>query len=58
MALMDREMTLNLAQARGLECDTAMALLFLRGKDYLTKARGLEELKEELERLDTSYYTY
>ena len=53
LALMDREMTLILAKARGFEWNTATALLFLGAKDHRIKARDLEELKEEFERLDT-----
>jgi uncharacterized protein (DUF2336 family) len=53
LALMDREMTLILAKARGFEWDAAMALLFLGAKDHRIKAQDLEELKEEFKRLDT-----
>jgi uncharacterized protein (DUF2336 family) len=53
LALIDREMTLILAKARGFGWDTATALLFLGSKDHRIKARDLEELKEEFERLDT-----
>jgi uncharacterized protein (DUF2336 family) len=53
LALMDREMALILAKARGFEWHTAMALLFLGAKDHRIKAQDLEELKGEFERLDT-----
>jgi uncharacterized protein (DUF2336 family) len=53
LALMDREIALILAKARGFEWQTAMALMFLSAKDHRIKAQDLEELKEEFERLDT-----
>jgi hypothetical protein len=53
LALTDREMTLILAKAGGLEWDTAMALLFLGAKDHRIKAQDLEKLKREFQRLDT-----
>jgi uncharacterized protein (DUF2336 family) len=52
LALLDREMALILAKARGFEWHTAMALLFLGAKDHRIKAQDLEDLRDEFERLD------
>jgi hypothetical protein len=54
LALMDREMTLILAKARGFDWNTATALLFLGAKDHRIKAR--ERLDTRTSREVLSYY--
>lgn len=51
-ALADTEMTLILAKANEFEWETAMALLFLRAKDYRIKTSDLEDMKEQFTQLN------
>jgi uncharacterized protein (DUF2336 family) len=54
LALLDREMILILARARGFAWNTAMALLFLGAKEHRVNARDLEKLEAEFKRLDAA----
>lgn len=51
-ALANAEMTLVLAKANDFNWETAMALLFLRAKDYRIKASDLEDMKAQFSDLN------